>query len=46
MLLTTAAGRCYSFNEIKAWMERAGFSQVQQIDLPQPLTSSLVIGTK
>jgi SAM-dependent methyltransferase len=46
MLLTTAAGRCYSFNEIKTWMERAGFSQVQQIDLPQPLTSSLVIGTK
>jgi SAM-dependent methyltransferase len=46
MLLTTASGRCYSFREIKSWMERAGLSQVQQIDLPHPLTSSLVIGTK
>jgi len=46
MLLTTAGGRCYSFNEIKTWMERAGFSRIQQIDLPHPLTSSLVIGTK
>jgi SAM-dependent methyltransferase len=46
MLLTTAGGRCYSFNEIKTWMERAGFSEVRQIELPHPLTSSLVIGTK
>ena len=46
MLLTTESGRCYSFNEIKSWMERAGFAQVQQIDLPPPLTSALVIGTK
>ena len=46
MLLTTESGRCYSFNEIKSWMERAGLSQVQQIDLPPPLTSSLVTGTK
>jgi hypothetical protein len=46
MLLTTASGRCYSFSEIQFWMEQAGLSQVQQIDLPPPLTSSLVIGTK
>jgi SAM-dependent methyltransferase len=46
MLLTTESGRCYSFNEIKSWMEQAGLSQVRQIDLPLPLTSSLVIGTK
>jgi len=46
MLLTTTGGRCYSFSEIKTWMERAGLSQVQQIDLPHPFTSSLVIGTK
>ena len=46
MLLTTESGRCYSFDEIKSWMERAGFSQVRQIDLSPPLTSSLVIGTK
>jgi hypothetical protein len=46
MLLTTDGGRCYSFGEIKSWMERAGLSQVQQIDLPPPLNSALVIGTK
>ena len=46
MLLTTESGRCYSFNEIKSWMEPAGLSQVQQIDLPPPLTSCLVIGAK
>src|SRR6267142_5354872 len=45
MLLTTESGRCYSFNEIRSWMERAGLSQVRQIDLPPPLTSSLVVGT-
>jgi hypothetical protein len=46
MLLTTASGRCYSFSEVKAWMEQAGLSRVQRIDLPPPLNSSLVIGTK
>jgi SAM-dependent methyltransferase len=46
MLLTTAAGRCYSFSEIKVWMEQAGLSLVRQIDLPAPLTSSLVIGAR
>jgi hypothetical protein len=45
MLLTTESGRCYSFSEIKTWMEQAGLSQVRQIDLPPPLTSSLVVGT-
>jgi SAM-dependent methyltransferase len=44
MLLTTNGGRCYSFGEVKSWMEAAGLSQVHQIDLPPPLTSSLVIG--
>jgi hypothetical protein len=46
MLLTTESGRCYSFNEIRSWMEQAGLSQVRQIDLPPPLTSSLVVGTQ
>src|SRR5262245_42903405 len=46
MLLTTESGRCYSFSEIKSWMERASLSGVQRIDLPPPLTSSLVIGVK
>jgi hypothetical protein len=46
MLLTTAGGRCYSFNEIRNWMELAGLHQIRQIDLPPPLTSSLVIGAR
>jgi SAM-dependent methyltransferase len=46
MLLTTDGGRCYSFAEIRSWMENAGLGQVQQIDLPPPLNSSLVIGIK
>ena len=46
MLLTTEAGRCYSFREVKAWMEQAGLSEVRQIELPPPLTSSLVVGTQ
>ncbi|MBI2182746.1 MAG: hypothetical protein HYU31_18245 [Deltaproteobacteria bacterium] len=46
MLLTTASGRCYSFNEVKSWLENAGLSRVRQIDLPPPLTSSLIIGVK
>ncbi len=46
MLLTTQLGRCYSFDEIKTWLERAGFHAVTRIDLPPPLTSSLVVGEK
>lgn len=46
MLLTTDGGRCYSFGEIKSWMQQAGLSQIQQIELPSPLTSSLVVGTR
>jgi hypothetical protein len=46
MLLTTDGGRCYSFAEIKSWLEIAGLKHVQQVDLARPLTSSLVIGTK
>lgn len=46
MLLTTDGGRCYSYNEIKTWLEQAGLQRIQQIDLAPPLTSSLVIGTK
>lgn len=46
MLLTTDGGRCYSFTEIKTWMEQAGLTRIEQIDLPAPLTSSLVVGQK
>ena len=43
MLLTTDGGRCYSYAEIKGWLEQAGLSQVREVVLPAPLTSSLVI---
>ena len=46
MLLTTDGGRCYSFAEIRSWLELAGLKRVRQIDLPPPLTSSLVIGAR
>ncbi len=46
MLLTTDGGRCYSFMEIRRWLEGAGLKRLRQIDLPWPLTSSLVIGVK
>ncbi len=46
MLLTTDGGRCYSFGEIESWMNAAGLAQVRQVDLPPPLTSSLVVGMK
>jgi hypothetical protein len=46
MLLTTAAGRCYSFGEIRRWMERASLRHAHQIALTPPLTSSLVMASK
>jgi len=46
MLLTTQSGRCYGFDEIKTWLDEAGFHGVTQVDLPPPLTSSLVIAEK
>lgn len=46
MLLTTDGGRCYSFAEIASWLTGAGLAAVEQIDLPAPMTSSLVIASK
>jgi SAM-dependent methyltransferase len=46
MLLTTAQGRCYSFDEVRSWLRDAGFANIEQIDLPPPLTSSLIVGEK
>lgn len=46
MLLTTEQGRCWSFNEVKGWFERAGFKRVLHHPLPSPLTSSLITGEK
>ncbi len=46
MLLTTESGRCYGFDEVIGWFNRAGLKNVKAIDLPLPLTSSLVVGEK
>jgi hypothetical protein len=46
MLLTTDSGRCYSFGEIAGWLRGAGLKQIKKIDLPEPLTSSLIIAEK
>jgi hypothetical protein len=46
MLLTTEHGRCYSFSDVRGWLESAGFKRVRKIPLPPPLISSLVIGEK
>jgi hypothetical protein len=46
MLLTTESGRCYSLGEITGWLESAGLKHATQIQLPEPLTSSLVVAEK
>jgi len=46
MLLTTRSGRCFSFSEVQKWLVKAGLTEIAQIDLPAPLTSSIVVGTK
>ena len=46
MLLTTDGGRCYTLDEIRGWFGRAGLADVSRVELPVPLTSSLVIGRK
>ena len=46
MLLTTAGGRCYTLDEVRGWLMRGGLTEVERVELPPPLTSSLVIGRK
>jgi hypothetical protein len=46
MLLMTKGGGCYSFGEIHRWTELPGLGQIRRIDLPPPLSSSLVVATK
>jgi hypothetical protein len=46
MLLTTESGRCYSSGEVAGWLGNAGLQNVRQIDLAEPLTSSLIIAEK
>ncbi len=44
MLLNNGAGRCYTFEEIRDWMEAAGFEQVRRA--PNRDEHELVIGTR
>ncbi len=46
MLLTTESGRCYSLAEVNGWLENAGFAKTELIDLPPPLTSSLIVARR
>ena len=44
MLVNTEMGDTFSFNEIKKWLEDAGFKKVRTLDAPGP--SPLILATK
>ena len=44
MLVNTEGGDTFSFNEIKSWLEEAGFKNVRTLEAPGP--SPLVLATK
>ena len=44
MLVNTEQGDTFSFNEIKSWLEDAGFKKVRKLEAPGP--SPLVLATK
>jgi ubiquinone/menaquinone biosynthesis C-methylase UbiE len=44
MLVNTEKGDTFSFNEIKTWLEEAGFKKVRKLQAPGP--SPLILGTK
>jgi ubiquinone/menaquinone biosynthesis C-methylase UbiE len=44
MLVNTERGDTFSFNEIKSWLEDAGFKQVRKLEAPGP--SPLILATK
>jgi ubiquinone/menaquinone biosynthesis C-methylase UbiE len=44
MLVNTENGDTFSFNEIKKWLEQAGFKKVRKLEAPGP--SPLVLATK
>jgi precorrin-6B methylase 2 len=44
MLVNTEHGDTFSFNEIKSWLEDAGFKDARTVDVPGP--SPLVLATK
>jgi ubiquinone/menaquinone biosynthesis C-methylase UbiE len=44
MLVNTEKGDTFSFNEIKKWLEEAGFKKVRKLEAPGP--SPLILATK
>jgi SAM-dependent methyltransferase len=44
MLVNTEKGDTFSFNEIKSWLEEAGFKKVRKLEAPGP--SPLILTTK
>jgi hypothetical protein len=44
MLVNTEKGDTFSFNEIKSWLEDAGFKKVRKLQAPGP--SPLILATK
>jgi ubiquinone/menaquinone biosynthesis C-methylase UbiE len=44
MLVNTERGDTFSFNEIKSWLEEAGFKRVRKLEAPGP--SPLILATK
>jgi ubiquinone/menaquinone biosynthesis C-methylase UbiE len=44
MLVNTERGDTFSFNEIKSWLEDAGFQRVRKLEAPGP--SPLILATK
>jgi len=44
MLVNTEKGDTFSFNEIKSWLEEAGFRKVRKLEAPGP--SALILATK
>jgi ubiquinone/menaquinone biosynthesis C-methylase UbiE len=44
MLVNTEKGDTFSFNEIKKWLEHAGFKKVRKLEAPGP--SPLILATK
>jgi ubiquinone/menaquinone biosynthesis C-methylase UbiE len=44
MLVNTEKGGTFSFNEIKKWLEAAGFKKVRKVEAPGP--SPLILATK
>jgi ubiquinone/menaquinone biosynthesis C-methylase UbiE len=44
MLVNTEKGDTFSFNEIKKWLEEAGFKRVRKLEAPGP--SPLILATK